>query len=103
MEKPEPTEFGYKKDTDTDNQLRPIMMTPDVSAPELLNDFLCKCSPSECTIEVGCVCLKNAQPCTAACACKPVLPGMDEEGCPCANQFTMEALRVIGDMNSDSE
>ena len=83
METPEPTDFGYEKDIQ--NKLIPTMMTQDISPPELPNDFLCKCPANECSDTSGCMCLKNAQLCTAACVCKASVLGTEEDTISCTN------------------
>ena len=85
METPEPSEFGYE--TDAEDRLRPRMMTQGVSAPELLNDYLCECPVGECSDVSACICVMNAQPCTSACSCQAVMCELDESHMSCNNPF----------------
>lgn len=78
---PSPTDFGYE--VDSTGNLKPVMMTQSVAAPELLNDMVCHCE--QC--DMDCVCSLSAQPCTYACSCKAESASDDET---CTNIHTLK-------------
>ena len=88
---PGPTNYGYVKEG---NVLQPKFMVQGVSAPELLNDLVCKCE-DYCTSK--CTCYENNQPCTAECLCGP--EAESEINMLCTNSFTVEITANESDSN----
>ncbi len=53
------------------NVPRPLLMSQQEAAPEILNDLICLCD-NACTKD--CTCENHDQPCTAACSCEARFP-----------------------------
>ena len=98
QELPDPTEFGYNQNEVYG--LQPKLMTQDVSAPELLNDFMCECPDDACNMASNCTCFTNSQSCTTACSCNGNVPGIDNDKW-CSNPFTLAT--TVSDNDSDSD
>ena len=92
---PDPILYGYERDPQT-QLLWPKLMTQDVSAPELLNEFLCDCVDG---CRDACICSKNSQPCAPACECSADTIGPEDEALSCKNPHMHSIVEYDADDN----
>ena len=97
---PHPIENGYEKNSE--DKLHAKLMSQGVSAPKVLNEFICDCPENACSVVFNkYTCLINSQSYTSACECRAFQPEVDVPDICCTNPFTMEALPHSNESDSD--